>query len=138
MWSSLQHFPPLRRSCKLKSTKTIRILSDEIRANFLLQAYRLEPLILKHYTSKSPIEMMRASDVAKKGFQKDLNEKRLVLDVDLKSSLSKPKHQNKNKEKDSRSAELTQIKDDNFTVTLSTTRSANSPTIDQVGKKTIN
>lgn len=84
--------------------------------------------------------MVRASEVAKKGFQKDTNEKRSALDVDLKSSLSKPAahHHQKKKDKDSRSAELSQIKDENGMVNLSvqmSSRNSNSPSIEQVGKK---
>lgn len=103
-------------------------------------AYRLEPLILKHYTSKTPIEMARASDVAKKGFQKELYEKRSALDVDLKNALTKSTITSglKRREKDSRSAELSQIKDENGPTRQSAQqltgmgRSANSPTIEQV------
>lgn len=123
------------------------------------KAYRLEPLILKHYTSKTPVEIQRASDVAKKGFLKDWDEKRNVQDVDLKSALSKPSSNTiastltKRREKDSRSAELSQMRDEsngiaarhslvqlNSSSTTTTTtaasvaRSSVSTTIEQVGK----
>lgn len=83
--------------------------------------------------------MARASDVSKKGFQKELYEKRSALDVDLKNALTKSTITSgiKRREKDSRSAELSQIRDENGTTKQSSQltglgRSANSPTIEQV------
>ena len=97
----------------------------------------MEPLILKHYITKSPSEIERASDVSKKGFQKDASERRSALDIDLKSALTRATtNLNKKKEKDSKSAELSQMMNAehvvNFTNSNNTVNKGPSP-IDQVG-----
>jgi hypothetical protein len=56
-------------------------------------AYRLEPLILKHYATKSALEIQKTSEatILKSGkvSYRELNEKRIALNVDLKSTLTK-------------------------------------------------
>lgn len=85
------------------------------------------------------MEIQRASDVAKKGFQKEVNEKRQALDFDLKIALSKPTSALKRREtKDSHSAELSQIKDENginvrHSLQLAATSSNLPLSIDKVG-----
>ena len=51
-----------------------------------LKAYRLEPLIIKHYTSKSPIEIQKSSDISNKGSYKELNEKRTAINLNNSDS----------------------------------------------------
>ncbi len=50
-------------------------------------AYRLEPLILKHYSTKAPVDLQKQADTVTKITYKELNEKRSALNVDLKSVL---------------------------------------------------
>jgi hypothetical protein len=57
--------------------------------NQLKKAYRLEPLLLKHYATKSPLEIQKATEPYTKYSYKEMNEKRSALDIDLKSTLSK-------------------------------------------------
>lgn len=91
----------------------------------------MEPLILKHYITKAPNEIERASDVSKKGFQKDASERRSALDIDLKTALTRATNIKK-KEKDSKSAELSQMKDEHVSFVSNTALKGQSP-IDQVG-----
>jgi hypothetical protein len=69
----------------------IKIVSNLKINNFQLRkAYRLEPLIIKHYSTKSPIEIQKSSDPSAKISYKELNEKRsainLATNVDSKMS----------------------------------------------------
>jgi hypothetical protein len=83
---------------------------------------------LKHYATKSPIEIQKHGDVC----YKELNKKRSALNVDLKSALSKSFIKKKDKG-DAKSAELDQIKEE--ASKLSNSPSKTSPQdIDQVGK----
>jgi hypothetical protein len=105
----------------------------------LKKAYRLEPLILKHYSTKAPVDLQKAADSVTKITYKELNEKRAALNVDLKSTLF-PRRKDKKKEKDSKSAELTQV-ETTSTLTASNTAVVSSGPqnqkasnqIDQVG-----
>lgn len=87
--------------------------------------------MLKHYATKSALEIQKASDPNScKVSYKEINEKRSALNIDLKTTLGKVP--NKKKEKiDAKSAELSQIKDDN-SVTLSKSLSSHQSQIDQV------
>ena len=52
-------------------------------------AYRLEPLILKNYSTKTPFEIQKSSEFVKAS-QKNQPEKRAPIEnIDLKSALSK-------------------------------------------------
>ncbi|CAF0849369.1 unnamed protein product [Brachionus calyciflorus] len=76
-------------------------------------AYRLEPLVLKHYATKSPIEILKSSDLnSLKVSYKELNERRSALNIDLKSVLSKASSGKKKDKIDPKSAELNQLKDE--------------------------
>jgi hypothetical protein len=93
-------------------------------------AYRLEPLILKHYATKSPIEIQKNGDVC----YKELNKKRSALNVDLKSTLSTKASFIKKKDKgDAKSAELDQIKEETNKLTSSPNKTS-SQDIEQVGE----
>lgn len=90
-------------------------------------AYRLEPLVLKHYATKSPVEIIKSSDTGfSKLSYKELNGKRNPISSDLKSALTKIPGGKKKEKNDPKSAELNQLKDD--------TKSTNSfsDSIDQV------
>ncbi len=51
-------------------------------------AYRLEPLILKNYSTKAPLEIQKSSEFIKTS-QKEQTDKRAPLKIDLKSALTK-------------------------------------------------
>lgn len=90
-------------------------------------AYRLEPLVLKHYATKSPVEIIKSSDPSFSKFSyKELNGKRNPISTDLKSALTKIPGGKKKEKNDPKSAELNQLKDD-----LKSTNSFND-SIDQV------
>ncbi|RNA34157.1 Phospholipase [Brachionus plicatilis] len=76
-------------------------------------AYRLEPLVLKHYATKSPVEIMRSSDPGcLKLSYKELNAKRNPISSDLKTALAKNPVAKKKDKNDSKSVELNQFKED--------------------------
>lgn len=76
-------------------------------------AYRLEPLVLKHYATKSPVEILKSSDPnCIKISYKELNEKRMALNTDLKSALTKMPSGKKKDKIDPKSAELNQLKEE--------------------------
>ena len=52
-------------------------------------AYRLEPLILKNYSTKAPMEIPKSSEFTKATLKDNQTDKRAPLNVDLKSALSK-------------------------------------------------
>ena len=51
-------------------------------------AYRLEPLVLKNYSTKAPLEIQKSSEFTKSA-QKEQTDKRAPLKIDLKSALTK-------------------------------------------------
>lgn len=76
-------------------------------------AYRLEPLVLKHYATKSPVEIIKSSDPGFSKFSyKELNAKRTPISSDLKSALTKIPSGKKKEKYDPKSAELNQLKED--------------------------
>ncbi len=105
----------------------------------LKKAYRLEPLILKHYATKSPIEVQKTPVP-----YKEMNEKRSALNIDLKSALSKSASKHKKdatksyQQDSSKSAELNQLKEEsssNSSSNTNLTQNTQYPSqIDHVGK----
>ena len=95
-------------------------------------AYRLEPLVLKNYSTKAPLEIQKASDFTKQTALKEQSDKRAPLNVDLKSALTKTP--TKKKDKDSKSAELSQMKEENVNNTSSSQSLNSKIPIDQVGE----
>ncbi len=89
-------------------------------------AYRVEPLIIKHYTNKSPLEIQK-SDVAPKISYKELNEKRTAFNLSNEAGYANKNSKGSRNKKDKELEESVSYRESNG-ISLQ----GNSPTIEQV------
>jgi phospholipase DDHD1 len=89
-------------------------------------AYRVEPLIIKHYTNKSPLEIQK-SDVAPKISYKELNEKRTAFNLSNEAGYANKNSKSSRNKKDKELEESVSYRESSG-ISLQ----GNSPTIEQV------